>query len=128
MRLAAHPLRRDGRGHFFAAAAEAMRRILIENARRKQRVRHGGGRQRVDLDDLSLTLNGAEDREELLSLDDALTRLEAADPRAAQLVKLRFFAGLTIPQAAEALAISPKTAERDWIYARAWLHRAIAAD
>jgi RNA polymerase sigma factor (TIGR02999 family) len=118
----------DSRGHFFVAAAEAMRRILIEKARRKQRVRHGGGRRRVELEDLSLTLNGDEDREELLSLDGALTALEAADLRAAQLVKLRFFAGLTIPQAAEALGISPRTAERDWIYARAWLHRALAAD
>ncbi|MEO6434503.1 MAG: ECF-type sigma factor [Tepidisphaeraceae bacterium] len=118
----------NGRGHFFAAAAEAMRRILIENARRKKRLRHGGGRQRVNVEGLALTLNTNERPDELLALDDALTRFEAADPRAAQLVKLRFFAGLTMPQAAEALGIPLRSAQRDWTYARAWLQRAMAAD
>ena len=128
----------SGRAHFFGAAAEAMRRILIENARRKARVRHGGGRRRVDLDELSLGLTrddapaadadsaDPDDGQELLALDRALTSLEAADPHAAQLVKLRFFAGLTMPQAAEALGVSLRTAERNWTWARAWLHRALA--
>ena len=125
----------NGRAHFFGAAAEAMRRILIENARRKARVRHGGERRRVDLDELSLNLTrddapSADDDdgagEELLALDRALTSLEATDPQAAQLVKLRFFAGLTMPQAAESLGVSLRTAERNWTWARAWLHRALA--
>jgi RNA polymerase sigma factor (TIGR02999 family) len=121
----------NGRGHFFAAAAEAMRRILVEKARRRQRVRHGGGRQRVDLDHTELSAAATADdasQDELLLLDDALTRLEAADPRAAELVKLRFFAGLTMPQVAETLGIPLRTAEREWTYARAWLHRAVAAE
>jgi RNA polymerase sigma factor (TIGR02999 family) len=122
----------QGRGHFFAAAAEAMRRILIDNARRKQRIRHGGGQHRINLDELAATLGTDDQRagqqdDELLALDEALTRLQAADAQAAQLVKLRFFAGLTMPQAAEALGISLRNAEREWTYARAWLHRALAA-
>jgi RNA polymerase sigma factor (TIGR02999 family) len=116
----------NSRGHFFAAAAEAMRRILIENARRKGRLRHGGDRQRLDLDQLSVA---TDDRpHELLALDEALSRLEQLDLTAAQLVKLRFFAGLTMPQAAEALAIPLRTAERNWTYARAWLHRALSQE
>jgi RNA polymerase sigma factor (TIGR02999 family) len=108
-------------GHFFAAAAEAMRRILIENARRKQRIRHGGGRQRIDLDDISLAGGTADDT--LLALDEALTRLADEEPEVAQVVKLRYFAGLTIEQTALALDISVRTANRHWSYARAWLHQ-----
>jgi RNA polymerase sigma factor (TIGR02999 family) len=115
----------NGRGHFFAAAAEAMRRILIEQARRKQRVRHGGGRKRVDLDEAAdVAQNPADD---LLSLDEVLTRLEAIDAPAARLVKLRYFVGLTMQEAADALGIPLRTAERNWTYAKTWLSRALAA-
>ena len=110
----------DGRGHFFAAAAEAMRRILVENARRKQGPRRGGGRLRVALPDVGESTQIAP--EDLVALDEALTRLAAAAPQKAELVKLRFFAGMTIPQAAEALGISHATAERHWTYARVWLY------
>ena len=110
----------DGRGHFFAAAAEAMRRILVENARRKQGPRRGGGRFRVELPDVGESTQISS--EDLLALDDALTRLAAAAPQKAELVKLRFFAGMTIPQAAAALGISHATAERHWTYARVWLY------
>ena len=115
----------NGRGHFFAAAAEAMRRILVEAARRKGRVRHGGGRRRVDLDPADLS---AEADDDLLALDEALTRLAAIDPPAARLVELRFFAGLTMPEAAEALGVPLRSAERNWVYARAWLRRAVMGD
>ena len=118
------PQQWNGRGHFFAAAAEAMRRILVENARRKKRARHGGERRRVELTDVALS-NQPDGDEQLLAVDDALRRLESADPQAAQLVKLRFFAGLTMSQAADALGISLRSAGREWTYARAWLHRAI---
>jgi RNA polymerase sigma factor (TIGR02999 family) len=107
----------NGRGHFFAAAAEAMRRILVENARRRGRVRHGGGRRRVELSDVPAAVPD----EDLLALDEALNRLTAQDPIRAELVKLRYFAGLTVPQAAESLGISVATAERYWAFARAWL-------
>ena len=111
----------SSRGHFFAAAAEAMRRILIERARRKQRLKHGGGRRRLDLDQLNLgTEEGSDD---LLALDKALQRLTAEEPAVAQVVKLRYFAGLTIAGTAEALGISVRTANRHWAYARAWLFR-----
>ncbi len=109
----------DNRGHFFAAAAEAMRRILVENARRKRRPKHGGDRQRVDLDE---ALAFAEPPDDLLALDQALDKLAREEPRKAELVKLRFFAGLTIPEAAKALGISTATAERYWNYARVWLY------
>jgi RNA polymerase sigma factor (TIGR02999 family) len=109
----------DGRSHFFAAAAEAMRRILIERARHKNSRKAGGGRLRVDLDDVELTLD--EPDLELLALDDALRELERKDPRKAEVVKLRFFAGLTTAQAALALGVSTSTAENDWAYARSWL-------
>jgi len=112
----------DNRGHFFAAAAEAMRRILVEQARRKRRTRHGGGRQRVDLDE---ALNLAEPVDDLLALDEALARLAASDPLTAKLVTLRYFTGLAMPEAANALGISVRTAERNWTYAKAWLHRAL---
>lgn len=113
----------SSRPHFFAAAAEAMRRILIERARRRSRVRHGGGLVRKDLDTIDLA--AAEASDDLLALDDALTRLTAADEQAAKLVKLRYFAGLTLAQVAETLNISPRTADRLWSYARAFLHAEI---
>jgi RNA polymerase sigma factor (TIGR02999 family) len=108
----------DSRGHFFAAAAEAMRRILVENARRKQTVKHGGGWRRVPLTGIHRV---AESPPDLLDLDDALTRFAAEEPVKAQLVQLRFFAGLSTPEAAAALGISVATAERWWTYARTWL-------
>jgi RNA polymerase sigma factor (TIGR02999 family) len=114
----------NSRGHFFAAAAESMRRILIEQARRKQRVRHGGGRQRIELDEACPVVLPRSD--ELLALDEALTRLAARDPIRAELVKLRFFAGLTMPEAAQALGISLATAERYWTFARVWLYAELA--
>jgi RNA polymerase sigma factor (TIGR02999 family) len=110
----------NSRGHFFAAAAEAMRRILVERARRKRRLRHGGGRHRLDLENLDLATE--EVTEEILALDDALERLAAEEPQSAEVVKLRYFAGLTIDQAADALGISARTANRHWFYARAWLY------
>ena len=111
----------DNRGHFFAAAAEAMRRILIDNARRKQALRHGGGARRVNLDALDLAASLPD--EQLLALNEALDRLAAHDARKAELVKLRFFAGLSSEQAARVLGVSEPTAKRDWAYARAWLYR-----
>jgi RNA polymerase sigma factor (TIGR02999 family) len=113
----------DGPGHFFAAAAEAMRRILVENARRKRSHKHGGGRARQELDpDLIAVPEAADD---LLALDAALSRLEATDPHVAAFVKLRYFAGLTIPQAASQLGISPRTADAWWSYAKAWFQAAL---
>jgi len=109
----------EGRGHFFAAAALAMRRLLVETARRKRAVKRAGG-ARVDLDEAALAL--PETREDLLALDEALDRLAASDRQAADLVHLRYFAGLSIPEAASALGVSPRTADRLWAYARAWLH------
>jgi RNA polymerase sigma factor (TIGR02999 family) len=113
----------DGRGHFFAAAAEAMRRILVENARRKARQKRGGERVRVDLDVADPAVPSLDDN--LLDLDDALTRLAGADAAAAELVKLRYFAGLSIAQAAEAMGIGARSADRLWAYARAWLRDAL---
>jgi RNA polymerase sigma factor (TIGR02999 family) len=110
----------DNRGHFFGAAAEAMRRILVESARRKKRVKHGGGRQRVDWENVASLAE--EPSEELVALDEALSRLEAEDPPKARLVKLRFFAGLTMPEIADVMGISLATAERYWTYARTWLY------
>jgi RNA polymerase sigma factor (TIGR02999 family) len=116
----------NSRGHFFAAAAEAMRRILIEQARRKRRPKHGGDRRRIDLDDAQSVAEAPCD--DLLALDEALSRLEATDPLAAQVVKLRFFTGLSMPETAEALGVSLRTAERNWTYARTWLHRELSRD
>ncbi len=112
-----------GRGHFFAAAAEAMRRILVDAARRKQADKHGGGRRRVDLADVEPAAAGP--GPDLLALDEALDRLARADPRKAELVKLRFFAGLTAGQAAAALGVSTSTADNDWAYAKSWLRVAL---
>jgi RNA polymerase sigma factor (TIGR02999 family) len=109
----------DGRGHFFAAAARAMRRILVENARRKRARKHGGGLARQPLDEAEL--QAPEPREDLLALDEALTLLADADPDAAELVQLRYFGGLSIPDAAQLLGISPRSADRLWAYARVWL-------
>lgn len=113
----------DGRGHFFAAASEAMRRILVENARRKQQLKHGGDRDRVDVDELEI--EAPSPREDLLALDAALTKLQSVDGTTAQLVHLRYFAGLTLADAANLLGISTRTADRTWSYARAWLGREI---
>jgi RNA polymerase sigma factor (TIGR02999 family) len=118
------PLHWNSRGHFFAAAAEAMRRILVEQARRKQADKHGGGRLHVDLpEDLAAPESHCDD---LVALDEALTRLEGHDPDAARLVKLRYFAGLSHQEAAEALGISRGAADRLWALARAWLFRQLS--
>jgi RNA polymerase sigma factor (TIGR02999 family) len=114
----------NSRGHFFAAAAEAMRRILVENARRKRTEKHGGARSRVNLDHADAVAVAPPD--ELLALDEALERLTRHDPRAGQLVQLHCFAGLTIEQAAEALSLSRTNAYRLWTFARAWLHSQLA--
>ena len=120
LRLVGHGQQQwNNRGHFFAAAAEAMRRILIEAARRKQSQRRGGGLERVDLDDAQLVLERP--TEEMLAVDEALQKLAVEDSMAAELVKLRYFIGLNLPEAAEALGISPRTADRLWTYARTWL-------
>ena len=111
------------RRHFFGAAAEAMRRILVENARRKKSLKRGSDRERVERDDERLVAPAPS--EGLLALDEALNRLAACDPVKAELVKLRYFAGMTLDQAAAALELSPATADRYWPYARAWLHREI---
>ena len=113
----------DGRGHFFAAAAEAMRRILVDCARHKQTRKDGGGWHRLELDEVMPVLN--EKSDDLLALDEALRQLEIKDWRKAELVKLRFFAGLTAEQAAAVLGVSVSTAEKDWAYARSWLRVAI---
>jgi RNA polymerase sigma factor (TIGR02999 family) len=113
----------DTRGHFFAAAAEAMRRILVEKARRKKRLRHAGHLRRVPLEGNEPAISAASDAVDLLALSDALDRLETASPRRARLVKLRYFAGLTLPEAAQMLGVSQSTVEADWTYAKAWLKR-----
>ena len=109
----------ESRGHFFAAAAEAMRRILVENARAKQRLKRGGGRARREFDPDSLA--APERPEALLDLDEALTRLAAVDRQAAEVVQLRVFAGLTVKEAAKVLGVAPRTVDHAWAYARAWL-------
>jgi RNA polymerase sigma factor (TIGR02999 family) len=114
----------QNRAHFFAAAAEAMRRILVEDARRKARLRHGGGLRRMDILDGNIAA-AADDNEQLLSLDEALDRLASVRPQAALLVKLRFFVGLTEDEAAPLLGVSSRTARRLWVFARAWLRREI---
>src|SRR5205085_10151717 len=114
----------NSRGHFFAAAAEAMRRILVENARRKHSLKHGGVRRRVDLEETAAF--AVEPAEELLCLNEALDKLAQEDPRKAELVKLRYFTGLSVQEAADVLGISRATADRDWAYAKVWLHCAIS--
>src|SRR5579859_6647490 len=113
----------DSREHFFAAAAEAMRRILVDHARRKRRTKHGGDRQRIELDE---SFAVADPRTDLLALDDALTQFAAQEPAKAELVKLRYFAGLSLEEAAAFLNISPATAKRYWAVARAWLFAALS--
>lgn len=113
----------DNRGHFFTAAAEAMRRILVDAARRRQRHKHGGDHHRADID--LHTLATPEPEHDLLALDVALTRLAVHDPEAARLIELRHFVGLSIPEAAHMLGIAPRTADRLWAFARAWLYHAI---
>jgi RNA polymerase sigma factor (TIGR02999 family) len=116
----------NGRGHFFAAAAEAMRRILVENARRKLRIKHGGASEQVELEVADLPTTVPDD--DLLALDEALAQLKHEDPDKARLIELRFFGGLSNEQAAEVLGISTATAKRHWRYARAWLHRVLRPD
>jgi RNA polymerase sigma factor (TIGR02999 family) len=111
----------NSRGHFFMAAAESMRRILVENARRKRQIGRGGDHHRIAIDMLQVADDAPS--EKLLALDESLRRLEDHDPTAAKLVKLRYFAGMTMSQAADALGVSRRTAERNWTYARSWLHR-----
>jgi RNA polymerase sigma factor (TIGR02999 family) len=116
----------DSRGHFFGAAAEAMRRILIDRARERGAVKRGGSARRLTLDPTQLSLDAVPS--EIADLDEALTRLEAEDPEKAALVKLRFYGGLTQKQAAAALGLAPSTADRHWAYARAWLFRALSSE
>jgi RNA polymerase sigma factor (TIGR02999 family) len=118
----------SGRAHFFAAAAQAMRRILVENARAKNRLKRGGDLGRADLAPDAIPAFQTANDDELLAVDSALDRLAATDPTAAELVKLRYFAGLSVSQAAELLNVSPRTADRIWSYARAWLRRAIESE
>src|SRR5262245_56860704 len=113
----------DRRGHFFAAAALAMRRILVERARHYQRIRHGGAGERVDLDSAIARADPA--LTDLVAVDEALTRLEQSDPRKAQIVSLRYFAGLSVEETAAALDLSPATVKNEWAFARAWLYRAL---
>ncbi|MHC4102190.1 MAG: sigma-70 family RNA polymerase sigma factor [Planctomycetota bacterium] len=114
----------DGRGHFFAAAAQAMRNILVDQARRKAALKHGGGRRRLELADSDLAIQPP--REDILALDEALKRLETDDPRKGQVVNLRYFAGLTAEETAAALDVSVGTVEREWRYIKAWLHTQLA--
>jgi RNA polymerase sigma factor (TIGR02999 family) len=116
----------DNRGHFFAAAAEAMRRILVNRARDKGRHKRGGGRERLDLDSLAVADQASLD--EVIALDDVLQRLQQQNPPCAELVKLRFFAGLSMEEAATAMQIAPRTAHRYWAFARAWLYDALRED
>lgn len=113
----------NDRGHFFAAAAEAMRRVLVDHARHKQSLKRGGGRGRAELREDAVA--APEESDEILVVDEALAGLAAADPKAAELVKLRYFAGLSVDETAQALSISPRAADRLWAYARAWLQRAV---
>jgi RNA polymerase sigma factor (TIGR02999 family) len=118
------PVAWDSRGHFYVAAAEAMRRILIEHARSRGRIKRGGERTRIPLTVVDLAAD--DDSERILAVDEAFSRLESEDPDAARVVRLRFYAGLTVEETAAALAISPRTVAREWSYARAWLAGALA--
>jgi RNA polymerase sigma factor (TIGR02999 family) len=113
----------QGHSHFLAAAAEAMRRILIDRARRRRAARHGGGQQRLDVDEIDVAAPAKDD--DLLAVHEALDGLAAHDPRKAELIKLRYFVGLSLGEAAQVLGVSEPTAKRDWAYARAWMYRAI---
>ena len=115
----------NDRTHFFAAAAEAMRRILVDNARRKRAARHGGGQQRVEMPEVASAV--VENEDNVLAVNEALEKFAALDPQKAELVKLRYFVGMTVEEAAEALGISERTAKRCWVFARAWLHEEIKA-
>jgi RNA polymerase sigma factor (TIGR02999 family) len=127
LRLAGNePGRFAGRAHFFAAAAEAMRHILIDSARRKRALRHGGGQARVDIESIEIAALANDD--ELLAVHEVLDKLAAESPQKAELVKLRYFVGMTFEEAAEALGISVATAKRHWAYARAWLYEEIQAN
>jgi RNA polymerase sigma factor (TIGR02999 family) len=124
LRLVGQPEQKwDGRGHFFAAAAEAMRRILIDAARRKSALRHGGNQQRLDVNEVEIAVELKDD--ELLAVNEALDKFSGRDPQKAELVKLRYFVGLTLEEAAEVLGVSHTMAKRHWTYARAWLVREI---
>jgi RNA polymerase sigma factor (TIGR02999 family) len=116
----------DSRGHFFAAAAEAMRRILVEQARRKGRLKRGQGHKRVDFQEVEITIEGLGD--DMVAVDEALTKLGRQHPEKAELVKLRYFAGFTVAEAAQVLGISQTTADRYWTFARAWLFRELSPD
>jgi RNA polymerase sigma factor (TIGR02999 family) len=118
----------DNRGHFFAAAAEAMRRILVENARRKSTHKRGGDMDRISLDAVDLAVEMGVDADDLLALDEALTKLAGADPVVANVVKLHCFAGLPLADIAEILGVSLRTAERYWAFAKTWLYREIRGD
>ncbi|QEG38142.1 ECF-type sigma factor [Roseimaritima ulvae] len=117
----------DSRSHFFAAAAEAMRRILIENARRRQSLKGGGGRERFEVTENDAILDSG-DVDELLDLDAALTKLAECEPEMAKLVELRYFAGLSVDESAKALGVSPRTIKRNWVFARAWLGRELNSE
>jgi RNA polymerase sigma factor (TIGR02999 family) len=116
----------NGRGHFFAAAAEAMRRILVEQARRKGRLKRGGDKERIDFEEVEIAFEGP--AVDMIALDDALARLAQKHPEKAELVKLRYFAGLTVNEAAEVLGVSTSTVDRHWTYARAWLFRELSPE
>lgn len=123
LRISGEPHLWQNRAHFFAAAAEAMRRILVEKARRRLRVRHGAGLERIELDAIELQAPGRD--EQFIAIDEALSRLDRESPRKAQVVKLRFFVGMTSQQAADALGLSLATVERDWAFAKVWLFNQI---
>jgi RNA polymerase sigma factor (TIGR02999 family) len=123
------PQRWENRGHFFGAAALAMRRILVERARHRKRYKHGGGRERVDLDNHVDPVQADEtDGTDLIALDEALEKLEKLDPRKAKVVSLRYFGGLSVEETAAAMDLSPATVKNDWAFARAWLHRELAGE
>ena len=123
------PQRWENRGHFFGAAALAMRRILVERARHRKRHKHGGGRERLDLNDhVDLVKADETDGTDLIALDEALEKLEKLDPRKAKVVSLRYFGGLSVEETAAAMDLSPATVKNDWAFARAWLHRELAGE
>jgi RNA polymerase sigma factor (TIGR02999 family) len=123
------PQRWDGRGHFFGAAALAMRRILVERARHRKRLKHGGGRDRLELQEHQVLSQEPEhDGTDLIALDEALTKLEALDARKAKVVSLRYFGGLSVEETAAALDVSPATVKNEWAFARAWLHRELSGE